>query len=418
MRSLPVFLFVLAFAVAPAAHAQLLDTTSSGALQLLQDVQAIEEDVITVEPLAATPTVNWVDVARLIDTYRIHEKVADLRGVTVDPSGKNVGFYFSSGLKGSFSVYRNGRRMQHGVNESLYDMHEPVVFRMTASGDLVYDLHGTDLYVNSTSVSKGLYSFSQGATSVHEHGGVLTFPEGGNVVSYDIGRNKRTILYKHQGAVRYIRRAGDKIAYTVFERGFTRMYRNGRLVSGKGVENDHNFAISKEGDVYFFTKSARGYALYRNSRSYVTGRGAGAFVDIDQDGRVWHLSYLRAPGRTLVRLQRDRSPIDLLPAGVANVELLLGFNDRGYAMRASFEEDPAAFYLVQNGESFGESFMFEYPYNDGRGFQFESGEAIYRAYDGTRWTAYADGEPLRHASLKKVWFMRVKNGEVTVYATK
>lgn len=418
MRSFCMLLFIVAFAAAPPAQAQLLDTTSSGALQLLQDAPAVEEVVVTEESVPAESTVNWVDVGRLIDTYRIPEKVADLRGVAVDPSGKNVGFFFSSGQKGSFSVYRNGRRMQWGTHESLYDMHEPVVFRMTASGDLVYDLHGTDLYVNSTSVSKGLYSFSEGATSVHEHGGRLTFPEGGNVVSYDIARNKRSVLYKHRGVVRYVRRAGDTIAYTVFERGFSRMYRNGRLVSGRGVENDRNFAISKEGDVYFFTKSARGYALFRNSRSYVTGRGAGAFVDVDPEGRVWHLSYLRIYDTTFVRLQRDRSPIDLLPEGVANVELLLGFHDYGYALRASFEEDPSAFYLVRDGDSMGDAFAFEYPYNDGHGFQFDGGEAIYRAHDGTRWTAYADGEPLRHASLKNAWFTRVKNGQVTVYATK
>lgn len=416
MRSFCTFLFIVAFVITPSAHAQLIDS-GTGGLEYIQPAP-VEE---TVEPEVAEPAydVEWVDAAKLIEAYRIPEKLADLRGVAADASGKNVGFYFVSGQKGTYAVYRNGRRMTRGTTESLPDLYEPTVFRMTASGDLLYAVRGKELYVNNKNVSSGMFQFSAGATSVHEHGGMLTFPEGGNVVTYDIAKDRKITLYKHAGAIQYVRRSGGTIAYTVLERGFVRMYRNGRRVSVRGVENPKNFAVSATGDVYFFTKAARGYALYRNSRSMVTGPGAGAYVDIDPKGRVWHLSYVRSAGATVVRLQRDRSAADLLPEGVANVELLLGYPDGGYALRAAFDDDTQKFYVVRDGDVVGEPFAFEFPFGDTRGFlPVEGGSIAYRAYDGQRWSAFVDGEKLSHATLKNARFIRVDGDRVTVYATK
>ena len=268
--------------LAPSVHAQFIDT-GTGALEYI--VPASEEAAVIETGSEPAYDVEWFDVAKMIDQYRIPEKVADLRGITTDASGTNVGFYFASSQKGEYSVYRNGRRMARGTTESLVDLQEPAVFRMTASGDLIFAVRGTELYVNNKNVSSGLFQFTN-ATSVHEHGGLLTFPEGGSVQSYDIAKDRKMTLYKHPGAIQYLRRAGGTIAYTVFERGFTRMYRDGRRVSVRGVENPKNFAVSASGDVYFFTKAPRGYALFRNNRSMVMGNGAGAYVDIDPAGRA------------------------------------------------------------------------------------------------------------------------------------
>jgi hypothetical protein len=400
---------------APSAHAQLIDT-GTGGLEYIAPAQ--EEIVVTEAEPEPTYDVEWFDAAKMIDQYRIPERAADLRGVTTDASGKNVGLYFASGQKGTYSVYRNGRRMARGTAQSLVDLQEPAVFRMTASGDLLFAVRGTELYVNNKNVSSGLFQFTN-ATSVHEHGGVVTFPEGGNVQSYDIAKDRKITLYKHAGAIQYLRRAGGTIAYTVLERGFTRMYRDGRRVSVKGVENPKNFAVSATGDVYFFAKAARGYALYRNSRSMVTGNGAGAYVDVDPKGRVWHLSYVRSAGGTVVRLQRDRSAANLLPEGVANVELLLGYPDNGYAVRAAFDDDTQAFYVVRDGDAVGGKFSFDFPYADTHGFLPVGDDGIaYRAYDGQRWNAYVDGEKLSHATLRNARFIRTDGDRVTVYATK
>lgn len=363
-------------------------------------------------------SVTWIDVSKLIGKFRITEPIADLRAVTTDASGKNVGFYFASGKKKTISVYRNGRLMREDAVETVHDLQKPVVFRMTASGDLLYALHGNDLFVNGVAVSQDGFSFSAGITSVHDEGGVLTFPEGGNVIRYDIKHNVRTVLHRHKGTIEYLRRAGDKIAYVLNDRGVLRMYRNGRRVSPRPVQNPRNFAVNAKGDVYFFTPSARGYALFRNSRSFVTGPGAGAYVDVDPLGRVWHLSYTRKDGETAVRLQRDRSAANMLPRGVGNVELHLAFPDGGYALRAAPASDTSAFSLARDGAYLGEEFQFEYPYNDTHGYVFWDGNVVFRAHDGTRWKAYADGEKLEHGVLRNVWFLRADGDELTVYATK
>lgn len=410
------FAFLAAFFLAaPSAHAQLIEL-GTGGLKYIPPAQEV-----TVVPEAepeASYDVEWIDAAKMIDAYRIPEKVADLRGVTTDASGRSAGFYFASTQKGTYAVYRNGRRMTRGTTQSLADLQEPAVFRMTASGDLLFAVRGTELYVNNKNVSSGLFQFTN-AASVHEHGGMLTFPEGGNVVTYDIANDRKIALYKHAGAVQYVRRAGGTIAYTVLERGFVRMYRDGRRVSVRGVENPKNFAVSPGGDVYFFTKAARGYALFRNNRSMVTGPGAGAFVDVDPKGRVWHLSYVRSAGGTVVSLRRDRSAADLLPAGVANVELLLGYPDNGYAIRAAFDDDTEGFYVVRDGDVIGEKFSFDFPYADNRGFlEVDGGGIAYRAYDGQHWSAFVDGEKLAHATLKNARFIRTDGDRVSVYATK
>lgn len=361
---------------------------------------------------------SWVDVEQKMDQFRIREKIADLRAVTVDPKGENFGFYFASNQKGTFVVYRNGTAMKRGEIESVYDSQEPVVFRMTASGDLLYALHNTDLYVNQELLSQDQYSFSKGVTSVHDEGGVVTFPEGGSVMQYDIAREKKTVLYRHVGSIEYMRRKGNTVAYTLREKGFVRMYRNGRRVSVKAVENPENFAIGPKGDVYFFVKAARGYSLYRDTRSFVTGKGDGAYVDVDPDGHVWHLSYVRLDRRTSVRLQKDRGGANLLPADVVNVELFMAFPNGGYALRAAFAKEPTHFWLVRDGKEFGQPFLFEYPHNDMHGMVEWGDSMVLRAFDDNQWRVLKDGDKVDHASFRRVWFYRVIDGELIVYATR
>jgi hypothetical protein len=415
MRTLLIAGFCL---ITTPADAQFI-TVGTGGLHLLHDIpEAANTIVPAIEAASDDPEIEWIDVTKMIDQYRIPEKMADLRAVTVDSSGKNAGFYFASGTKKSITVYRNGSLMQKGYAESVYDLEKPVVFRMTASGDLLYALNGTDLYVNATPVSNDRYSFTIGVESVHEQGGLLTFPEGGNIVTYDIASDRKTVLHAHKGAVQYVRRSGDTVAYTLRERTGVHMYRDGRIVSTKHVENPHNFAASPSGDVYFFVKASRGYALYRNARSYVTGKGAGAYVDVDEDGHIWHVSYAQTFGKTTVRLQRDRSPVNHFPGGVVNVELLLEFLADEYVIRASFADDPSTFFLVRDGEITGNSFVFEYPYNDTHGFLLFDDGVVFRAFNGGRWKAFVDGIPLRHPRLNTVWFVRVVDGALSVYATK
>ncbi len=400
-------------ALAAPASAQGFIEASTGAL--LTDIETVEEQQTPVVP---APVTSWVDVAKKIDQFRIKEKIADLRAVTVDPSGENFGFYFASGQKGLFAVYRNGAVMKRGEVESVHDLQEPVIFRMTASGDLLFAVHGTDLYANKQLVSEDAYMFSKGATSVHDEGGILTFPEHGNVILYDIAREKRKILYRHVGSIEYLRRKGDTIAYTLREKGFVRMYRDGRRVSTKAVDNPENFAIDTTGAVYFFTKAARGYSLYRDTRSYVTGKGDGAYVDVDPDGHVWHLSYIRLDRRTIVRLQKDRSGVNELPDDVVNVELDIFFPGDGYALRAAFEEDPARFWLVRDGKELGQLFLFEYPHNDMHGMKMFGDSIVLRAFDDNQWRLLRDGEKVTHTTYRKVWFYRVIGDELIVYGSR
>ncbi len=428
MRSLRVFLAVLPFALLAAplsAHAQSgaalggtgagLLNFSSGALQLVVPAPAVVAPPAV--PAKKLGTVTWIDAGKLADTLRIAEPVADLRAVTTDPTGKNVGFYYVSAKEKTFTVYRNGRLMQSGDLETLADHQKPLIFRMTASGDLLYVVHGTDLYVNAAPVSLDRTSFPS-VHSVYERSGTVTFAEGGNVVAYDVVRNTRRLLHKHAGTIESIRRQGDTVAYTLRERGGVRMYRDGRRVSAKIVENPQNFALSQEGDVFFFTKAARGYALYRNTRSYVTGKGAGAFVGIDPKGHVWHLSYTRLDSRNTIRLQKDRSPKNLLPANVENVELDMGYPDGGYALRAAFFQSPSAFFLVRDGASLGRAFNFDFPFNDTNGLLAWDDVAVLRVHDGNHWRISADGEILSDSRLKEVFFARVHGAELIIYATK
>ncbi len=416
-------LVVLVLAFTLPVHAQLIET-SGDPLQMPQEEQpAIEvppAEVPVIEEVLPPPPKEpvWIDITKVLDQFRIPEKVSNLRAVTVDNSGSTYGFFFADKKKNVYSVYRNGRLMKNGVTESVYDFQKPIVFRMTASGDLLYDIHGTDLYVNSVLVSSGLYNFSHGTTSVHDEGGVLTFPELGNVIVYDVKHDVKRAMYSHTGTIEYLRRRGNTIAYTITERGVSRMYRDGRRVSSQKVDNPTNFALSKEGDVYFFTKSQRGYSLFRNMRSFVTGKGLGGMVDIDPDGHVWHVSYVRGATSTTVKLQKDRSPKNLLPADVANVELSLGLFDGGYAIRGSFGDATSSFFLIRDGVKLGEKFLFEYPYNDTHGFLSWDDTVVLRGFDGVRWRAYIDGQKAEHAYLKSVWFARVHEGELTIYATK
>lgn len=408
-----VLLPLLAFAVP--AHAQFIEA-SSGALQ--DDAPPPVVETVVPQAPGRQPKQEWVDVARVLNALRITDNLADLRAVTVDRTGKEYGFYFVSQQKGLFTVYRNGRVMQQGEIESLYDIQEPTVFRMTASGQLLYALHGTDLYVDQKQVSNDAFSFSKGVDSVHDEGGVLTFPEGGTVIRYDIAKDKRSILYKHLGSIEYLRRDGGYVAYALREKGFVRMYKNGRRVSTKPVENPENFAIGKQGEVYFFTKAARGYSLFRDTRSFVTGKGDGAYVAVDADGHVWHMSYVRLDRRTVVSLQKDRGGVNLLPPGVTNVELFLTLVDGGYAARASFADDPSAFFLVRDGKVLGEPFLFEYPYNDTHGIAPWIDSLVLRAFVDGRWKILSDGETVDHASLKRAWSYRINGDVLTVYATK
>lgn len=415
MQPLRAFVFLPLLAFAAPAHAQFIDA-SSGALQDDAAIPVVE--VAVPQAPAPEPKQEWVDVARVLNGFRITENVADLRAVTVDATGKEYGFYFASAKKGLFTVYRNGRVMKQGDVESLYDLQQPTIFRMTASGQLLYALHGTDLYVDQKQVSDDGFPFSKGVDSVHDEGGVLTFPEGGAVVRYDIARDKRMTLHKHVGSIEYLRRSGGYVAYALREKGFVRMYKNGRRVSAKPVENPENFAIGKQGEVYFFTKAARGYSLYRDTRSFVTGKGDGAYVAVDPDGHVWHLSYVRLDRRTAISLTKDRAGVNLLPPNVANAELSLSFVEGGYATKASFSDDPSAFFLVRDGKVLGDSFLFEYPYNDLHGMRPWIDSLVTRAYVGGRWTILADGEGVDHASLGRAWFFRVQGETLTIYATK
>lgn len=405
-------------ALAVPAHAQLIPA-SSGAFILESDAGSGAEVIVPnpeAPPRAATQ--SWVDVAKKIDQFRIQESFADLRAVTVDPSGENFGFYFASGKQGLFTVYRNGTVMKRGEVESVHDLQEPVMFRMTGSGDLLFAVHGTDLYVNKQLVSEDSYSFAKGVTSVHDEGGILTFPEGGNVILYDIAREKRKILYRHVGSIEYLRRKGDTIAYTLREKGFVRMYRDGRRVSTKAVENPENFAVDSQGAVYFFTKAPRGYSLQRDTRSFVTGKGDGAYVDVDSLGHVWHLSYIRLDRRTVVRLQRDRSGDNLLPPDVSNVELYLLFPDGGYAVRGAFSDAPTHFWLIRDGKEHGQPFLFEYPHNDLHGMAMYGDTIVLRAFDDNQWRILRDGEKVTHTTFKKAWFYRVIGEELIVYASR
>lgn len=382
-------------------------------------VEAAASDTLSIDPGVMQFDVQWVDIAHKIDAFRIREPLADLRAVTVDASGQNYGFFFASARAKDFVVYRNGRRMVRGNIESSYELDHPVIFRMTASGDLLHAIHATQLYVNNTLVSTGDYSFAVGVESVQDHGGRLTFPEGGNVVEYDIATGMRRMLYRHTGSIVMLRRSGETIAYTLRERGGSvRMFRNGRRVSARVVENPYNFAVAKNGDVYFFTKAARGYALYRNGRSYVTGRGAGAYVAVDPNDVPWHLAYQRRDGVNDVALHKGRSAANLLPSSVANIELFLLFVDGGYAVRASLHDDPTIFHLVRDGKAYDDAFFFEYPYRDFNGLTDVNGSVVVRMFDGGEWRISADGVRLVDAQLSTVWFYRVQNGILKVYATK
>lgn len=398
--------------------AQLIDDGSSG-LRLIQDVPAAETPVEPAPARAPAPHVEWVDVAKVIDGFGIPEKLADLRGVAVDGTGENFGLYFASVTRETFTVYRNGRRMLTNKIESIYELKEPVVFRMTGSGDLLYAVHGTDLYVNGAPVSIGGFSFNTGAESVVENGGILTYPDGGSIMEYDIRHGTKKTLYRHAGAIQYMHRQGSTIAYALLSGGVTRMYRDGRRVSARAVENPYNFTLSPEGDVYFFTKAPRGYALFRNTRSYMTGVGQGAYVAVGPDGQPWHISYVKNDdGTNVVRLQRGRRRTDVLPAGIGNLELLLAFPGRGYAVRAAYDDSIDDFYLVRDGDALGSSFLFEHPYNDTHGFTVIGNSVSFRAYDGTRWRAYLDGVPLLHESLDTVLTLRADGDTLVVYAAK
>jgi hypothetical protein len=146
--------------------------------------------------------------------------------------------------------------------------------------------------------------------------------------------------------------------------------------------------------------------------------GNGAYVDIDPDGHIWHLSYVRSLAKVTIRLQKDRSTLDVLPADVANAELFFGFVEGGYLLRASFIDNPSAFYLIRDGAVIGESFFFEYPYNDMHGFVVSDTHVVLRGFDGKQWRAYVDGEPLSDAALKSIFFMRMHDGVLTIYAKK
>ncbi len=420
------FLLLLS-ALSFSAHAQssgdVLPAAATGAIQLIDGggsgvvVEQSGSDDAGFLPSEERRT--WVDVGRVIDAFRIPEKLADLRGVTVDASGANYGFYFASASKRTFAVYRNGRIMARGDTENTHDLQVPVVFRMTGSGDLLYALHGTDLYVNAAPVSLDAFSFSASVDSVHDEGGILTFPEGGDIVRYDVKAHERSVLYSHEGSVEFLRRSGDTIAYTVRHRGIVRMVRNGRRVSARAVDNPRNFAVDGSGNVYYFTKSARGYSLYRNGRAYATGKGAGAYVAVDPHGVVWHLSYIRGRNdTTVVGLRKGRSPANLLPERTDNAELFLHFQARGeFAMRASFAGS-SDFYLVEGDGPHGKPFRFDYPHNDMGGFVEWGGWIVMRAHDGAVWRAYAHGEPLSHASFRNVWAVRSDGEELTIYATR
>lgn len=374
--------------------------------------------VIPVSTVSKTVDATWIDVSDVIDRLRIPEKITDLKAVTTDAAGKNYGFYFASARTQKFAVYRNGRRVLSGDNESPYDLQKPVVFRMTGSGDLLYAVHSTDLYVNNAPVSLDGYSFGMGVGSVHDEGGVLTFPEGGNVVEYDVHTGKRRTLYRHKGVIQFLRRTGKTIAYTLQERGVTRMVRNGRKVTTRVIDNPANFAVSDAGDVYYFAKTARGYALYRNARLYVTGKGGGAFVDLDPSGNVWHLSYIRRGNDTDVRLEKNRERKNLLPTDAANVELSLLFPDGGYAVRAAFSDDPALFQLVRDGGAVGDAFPFAFPYNDTHGLALLGDTVILRAFGNGAWKILADGEPLTNPTFKNPLFFRIAGDALTIYALK
>lgn len=411
------FAFLLAILSAPSfAHAQLIDA-SSGALRFDVPAEAVSDWPTIVPDPVPLPEPEWVDLGRVIDALRIPEKPADLRAVTVDAAGKNYGFYFASQKKEAIAVYRNGRRMVSDDLETLADLAKPTVFRMTASGDLLFALHGADLYVNETPVSLDQPGTWYAATqSVVDEGGRLFFPEGGSVVEYDVKTATKRTLYRHPGNVLMVRKAGSSFAYTVREGTAARMYRNGRRVSAVSVANPHNFDLSKAGDVYYFAAVPRGYALYRNARAYATGKDAGAFVQVDPSGAVWHLSYAPGNPRTNLRLRKNRSTANLLPKDAVNMEMSLLFLGGGYAARVSFASEPTHFFLVRDGEKTENAFLFEPPYSDTHGLRRRRDAVVLRAFDEGQWRILQDGVPMVHPTLKRALFFAVDGEKLTIYA--
>lgn len=392
------------------------------AISVFSAAQPAQAATLALPSKAVTYSVETVDVAKLMRTYKISQPLADLRAFIADEEGTHFGFVFVD-RNNVASVYKDGGLMMQAIVQIEPDTGVfPLVFRFTSDGRLIHAVNPYDLFVDAKrlSTARNSYSYYTSAESVLSNGGVITYAETNSIREYRPGTRKITVRYIHDSErIVMLRRTGKDIVYTATdEQDVSRIYRNGELLYEGAVDNPANFLLKKNGDVYFFTATnEESFTLRRNDGEVVlTAQGRSAFLFEDPTGELWVVGYsLADDGSFDVRVLRGKA---VLPLKLGNMEGSVSFlGQRAYAFRASPQDMPSIFYLYKNGKKTGQGFPFDGK-RDATGIQFaDNGKTYMRNFSDGHWVLYEDGKRLLPAKIRDAWYIDIVGRTVKVYAT-
>ncbi len=294
---------------------------------------------------------------------------------------------------------------------------------------MVHSINHTDLYIDDVKVSsdENTYSYYIGSDTVAYDGTYLYFPEQDKILSYHVDGHVWTTLYTvpNSGEVRYMRRIGKEMYYTVREGNDVYLYRNVSRLYDTPIDNETNFLVTKKGDVYTFFRTEDGYQLRMNNRPIFTGKGYSGFLFEDPRGAIWHVGYEVYQAKTsdpTFGTQRFnvfvyKNGKKTSQPGLANMEGAIAFQGNQQAFRASLPANPQTFYLIKNGKKTGQSFLFD-ARRDNHGIAFTpNGKTYMRNYVGGGWQLFEDGKKVLADKLKDVWSVDTDGQRVRVYAT-
>ena len=351
------------------------------------------------------PQIVTFDVNELLFSLQIKEPSANLVGFTATPTGDHHGFLFDNGQ--STAIYRDGEKVYSGMSSKCSQ--QAYFFWMTDDGHLVYTPNCTSLYLDDTLLVNNSTVLEMGVTNAAYEKGVFYYINGSSIEGYKPSTKKRDVLYKHNVVrILYLRKNGEHIAYAT-EESFEKyaIYRDGKKLADQKIDNPTNFLLTKEGDVYYFTYNDDKYSIYKDKRKFFTGKGIGASIFEDDNGVVWHASYINNtdPNKIIISFYKAQNKKNLFPSTVGNLEGAIIFKNSQPAVRVLKKGTKNDFYLFKNLKMIGKAFKF-FPVDYNGPFFASNGKVYMRNYDGTRWQAYEDGQPILQNAFSQVWLVK------------
>ncbi len=363
--------------------------------------------------------VSIVDVPALLKEWKVTMgKNAEINAVSASNDGTKVAVAIDD-PKGLY-IYLNGKKVVSQAWGYLQvGVVTPPLLSFTPDNHLI-SIFGGPAYgfaIDDKTVSNDPTSSYYWVPNIVAITGAVIYPESTTIKKYDFATKKSTVLYKVGEYPQMVRLQGKDVYYSAG----AAIYKNGKAVSTYPVSDTYNWLPSSAGDLYYFTSLRGGssYALMKNNKAMLSGKGNGSFLFEAPNGDIWHAGYNWGSYGTEVTLYRNKTKVNDKP--FANMEGWMTFDGTHYAVRVDANvNEPGELRLMKDGILVGEPFFFGDATNDRSGVQFGPQGKTYMRNNNDLFTfaLYEDGTPILTQQLETVYYFHATKDGVKVYAKK